>query len=122
MKRGAHAIGKRLKNIKKRQDEEDDRDKFSTADSYAPSRIGSYALESPALYSQDMSELGTDVTPCSLQSEGSGANEADPVKRQSSFRRRVSVCLFVCLFIYLLVYVCLVAVVQWEESRRRIGI
>ena len=120
MKRGAHAIGKRLKNIKKRQDEEEDRDKGSTGGSYAPSRIGSYALESPALFSQDMSELGADdITPVSLLSEGSGVTEGNEVKKQPSFRRRV--CLFVCLFVYLF-YSCLVAVVQWEESHGGVGV
>ena len=117
VKRGAYAIGKRLKNIKKRQDEEEDRDRASTAGSYAPSRIGSYALESPALFPQDLSELGSDVTPLSLQSEGNGANEGDGVKKQFSFRRRVSVCLFVCL----LCFICHVEVFQWEESRRGVG-
>ncbi|KAI6659260.1 Girdin-like [Oopsacas minuta] len=87
VKRGAHAIGKRLKNIKKRQDEEDDRDKIST-DSYLPSRIGSYATQSPAILSEDFSELVTDITPESLQSEGSGQTEGGGIKKQLSFRKR----------------------------------
>ena len=90
VKRGAHAIGKKLKNIKKRQDEEDDREKESIAGSNVPSRLGSYALQSSPAPQDDTSEAGTDLTPGSLLSVGSGLTDGDGVKKQFSFRRRVS--------------------------------